>query len=343
MNLSDAYSEIQSRIDQVDFSGVWRGFRPIKYALYKDESCFFDGRSIKKPESFIANTSIEYNGEHIAIWDLSKETDDFDALAASIIHEMFHAYQNESGESRWPEENAALIRYRYSDDNISTKLREAEFMQGILIRNDASLFPGLLGMRSGRNREFPFEYDYESRVEQIEGSAKYVELCALAQINAEKGKAAWERTMAAIMEPERYFPIRIISYSVGAAFLACLKRCSCYDFESFTGLPFSRGVIGDVPAKSASTPRNPAVEFQLDRFNAETERIVQSALAKGTVVLTGRYPLYSLNVWDARWNGRYAVSSRFLAYRDGSEIKVLNGDFVAEMDDAFNLVKVFKQ
>lgn len=76
--------------------------------------CTMHHRSFKwadfsKTEEFLANTAICYQGRLIAIWCLSEEMD-LDILASKIIHEMFHAYQMECGESRFPEEVEALLK-----------------------------------------------------------------------------------------------------------------------------------------------------------------------------------------------------------------------------------------
>jgi len=103
LNLHREYNRIKERIDAIDFSALWEGFHPFRFALYNETECFFDGRYIEKTEEFHANTSIFYNGENIAIWKLTEEPTDIDSLAASIVHEMFHAFQNDCGEKRYPD------------------------------------------------------------------------------------------------------------------------------------------------------------------------------------------------------------------------------------------------
>ena len=58
MNLESLYFEVKKYIDQVDFSKLWRGFEPLKFALYTERECFFDGAYIEKSDAFLANTSI---------------------------------------------------------------------------------------------------------------------------------------------------------------------------------------------------------------------------------------------------------------------------------------------
>lgn len=48
MNLEKLYYEIKNYIDGIDFSRLWKGFKPLKFALYTDKECFFEGNYIEK-------------------------------------------------------------------------------------------------------------------------------------------------------------------------------------------------------------------------------------------------------------------------------------------------------
>lgn len=71
--LEKLFHEIKSLIDSVDFSELWRGFHPMKFALCDETRCFFDGEYVEKTDQFLANTSIFYQGEYIAIWNVMEE------------------------------------------------------------------------------------------------------------------------------------------------------------------------------------------------------------------------------------------------------------------------------
>ncbi len=45
-------------------------------------------------------------------------------LASKMIHEMFHGFQRENGESRFPDELDALYNYSYDACNLELKLIE---------------------------------------------------------------------------------------------------------------------------------------------------------------------------------------------------------------------------
>lgn len=343
MDLSVAWQELKQRIDYVDFSRLWRGFRQTKFAVYNDTACFFDGAYIEKTDAFLANTSILHNGEHIAIWYLVNEPKDWDQLSASIIHEMFHAHQNASGESRWPDEREALLRYHYSTENLSTKLHEAEIISNLL-KSDTSIdFESLLQIRKNRAQKHPYEYDYEARIEQIEGTANYVELRALEQLDPAKAKAKWDATLKSILDPSNYLPIRVVSYAIGALFLACIKKHTDFDFESFGDDPFAIKILEGIRPGAVPTQPSPAINAALKEYQTETNAIINKALSKNERVLEGKFPLIGLNIYNARWNGRYATSTYFLAYQDGGEMKTLYGDFIVELDTDYNILTAYRQ
>ena len=88
MNLEKLYDRVFDAISSLDYESIWQGFQPLKFALYDDENCFFDGAYIEKSDDFCANTAILYRGEQIAIWRVTNEPD-IPVLASEIVHEMF--------------------------------------------------------------------------------------------------------------------------------------------------------------------------------------------------------------------------------------------------------------
>ena len=345
MNMKTAYREVERRISGVSFSRLWPGFTPKKFALYNETDCVFDGQPVEKTTDFTANTAIEYRGETVAIWDLSGagEETDFDRLAASVIHEMFHAFQTASGESRWPNEIAALFDYEYSPENLSGKIREAALLGLALEEGGEEAFRQLLRHRKRRAERFPASYDYESRIEQIEGTAKYVEWKALTQISPEKGADFRRKMLEEIRKPENYLPIRVISYSVGAALLEAIDRYSAGDCFAFDEVPFAQKILSGVtPAEEEADP-DPALLRLIAAYKEETGRIIREALRRGEVVLEGAWPLGGLNVWDARREGEYITSRYFAAYSDAGETKSLSGDFVLEMGRDCIIRRIYRQ
>ena len=52
MNLEEKYRQVQEAIASLDFNRLWPGFKPLKFALYDEEKCFFDGHYIEKTDAF---------------------------------------------------------------------------------------------------------------------------------------------------------------------------------------------------------------------------------------------------------------------------------------------------
>ena len=100
MRLEALYHQVKQAISLLDFHRIWPGFAPLKFALYDQETCFFDGRYIPKTDEFCANTSISYQGEQIAIWMVAGEPD-ASVLASKLVHEMFHGFQTLQGWNCW--------------------------------------------------------------------------------------------------------------------------------------------------------------------------------------------------------------------------------------------------
>lgn len=353
MELAFVCRQVEDRLGWLDFSALFRGFSRFPFALYNNEKAYINGEYIDKPAGFLGNTSVLYNGAHTAIWQLGGEEWDFDVLTSKLAHEMLHAYQNAVGETRWADERAALVKYPHDAANVSARLEEAACMEICLSENAPEAFSRLLALRKARMERFPFAYDYEARIEQIEGTAHFVELAALKQLNGDKAKERWQRLFAELRDPKRYFPARSVTYLSGAAFIACLRKYTDFDTDAFTDAPFAVAALESV--RPCELPEiDPRVEAALADWRKEGREIVNRVMEKGETVLDGVYRLVAFNVYDAFWDGQYAVISHFLGYIEGTDLpqtdeelfaqmKFLHGDYVAELDGDLRLSRVWLQ
>ena len=359
-NLETVYRQLEEQITRVDFSALWKGFTPLKFAVYDDERVFFNGRFVEKTNAFTANTAIHYEGEYIAIWYLQEDPVEgsIETLASKIIHEMFHAFQLRNGEDRFPEDMEALLRYQYDTDNICTRYREAALLRALFDkendRDEASQkerFMQLLTLRAARKERFPYEYDYEARTEQIEGSANYVELQALEQLSPEKAEEERMRLLASMEDVSRCFPIRPLCYASGAFLLELLHRerfraCIASDFdpEAFTDIPFADSMLQGIAPAGTLPEADEALVKQLKGFHAETEALIEKTLEKNEVLLEGDYPLVSPNVYDARYRAPYITSRFFVAYKDeNEETQVIREPMLLiETDGNLSIKKVYR-
>lgn len=327
MNLEMQYIQVNKAVSSLNFESIWSGFKPLKFALYDAEKCFFDGHYIEKTDAFCANTSIIYEGEQIAIW-MVQEVLNNAILTSKIVHEMFHGYQSIMGWSCWPNELEALYHYQYDAENLSIKLRENDLLLDLTDCFDDSALRELLTLRKMRSVKYPYEFSYESKVEEIEGTANYVEWQVLKQLDESMAKELVNEMRSLITNPKYLFPIRIPSYFTGALMINALrghrqseaflsaKDIECYDVF----FPEKEAVFGSVMRA-------------IEEFHQETESIIKYALEKNLIVLNGPFELTGVNVYNARcWHG-FIMSTHFVTYRDGEEDRMLKGNFVIKMKD----------
>lgn len=344
MDLQALYNSVSLKISTLNHDEFWPGFSPVKFALYSDSECFFHGNYIEKTDDFCANCAIRYNQEYIAIWHVMGDMD-MDVLTSKIVHEMFHAYQFTKGWDCFPDEMDALTTYRYFAKNLNGKLYESELIISLAEEFDANKYKELLALRKYRSESFPYEYQYESKVEEIEGTANYVEWMALKQLDENKANAFFERMKNSLMKPEHYFPIRISSYSIGALMIYVARLAGTYQYEDcerpfgnrliktkgIEDTPFDKSRIDDI-----------AMIKEIDSYNVETKRIIKEAITKNEILLEGPLELVGVNIYDARHLDEYITSRFFLAYRENNNIKVKNGNFVIRMRDGKTIDLVYR-
>ncbi len=344
MNLEALYYRVRDTISSLDFGHIWPGFEPLKFALYDDKTCFFDGRYIEKTNDFCANTSIVYGGEQIAIWMVQEELE-IPVLTSKIVHEMFHGYQRIMGWDCWPNELEALYRYEYDAENLALKIRENELLLSLLDRPCDTALLELLSHRKWRSIRFPYEFSYETKVEEIEGTANYVEWQVLKQLDANKANELTGQMRRLLTNPEYLFPIRISSYFTGALMIHALRGAGRYCFDT-AERPAILAELKDVDPSDGDFPgaadviRNAADAVAV--FNEETDAIIRAALQKNQVVLNGPLELTGVNVYNARCRNGFITSTYFLMYREDNADKMLFGNFVIKMQDEKTIATVYR-
>ncbi|MBR5742272.1 MAG: hypothetical protein IKX85_00610 [Clostridia bacterium] len=344
MDLKLLHGKVAETLSQLDFEAVWPGFTPLRFALFDQEKCFFDGRYVEKTDAFCANTSILYEGEQIATWMAAEELE-IPVLTSKIVHEMFHGFQTQKGWNCWPNELEALFAYEYDPGNLGLKLRENELMLSLLDRFDAALLSELLLLRKKRSLDYPRQFSYEIRTEEIEGTANYVEWRALSQLDEKKADELTERMRADMTAPERLFPIRISCYWSGALMINALLGAGLYRFEP-DARPAILSVLKDVePFADAFPGKEECVRRASDAVNAfreETGSMIRTALDRNEIVLTGPLELGFVNIYDARYSEGFLTTTYFLMYRENGEEKMLPGNYVIRMLDEKTIGTVYR-
>ncbi len=344
MKLNDLYSKLAEIISNLDYESIWYGFKPLKFALYDDENCFFDGSYIEKTDAFCANTSVSYNGEQIAIWKVDGEIKTT-VLASKIVHEMFHGYQTVQGWNCSANEMEALCRYEYSAENLTLKLRENDLLLSLLDGSDEAALRELMAHRKLRSEIYPYEYSYESKVEEIEGTATYVEWMVLKQLDEREAKVLTNRMRTVMTKPEYLLPIRISGYYTGALMINALSSAGIYPFAAADRPVGISALKAVTPSDGVFTGKDMIfrnVSDAVDAFNKKSEEIIRSVLERNEVVLNGPLELVCVNIYDARFYKGYITSRYFLLYRDEAGEKTIYGNYVIKLSDDKTISCVYR-
>lgn len=338
-DLKQLYYEIKDYIDKVDFTKLWKGFKPFKFALYNENECFFDGEYIKKTDAFIANTAINFNGEVIAIWNVIEDVNPI-VLASKMIHEMFHGYQMVNNESRFPDELDALYHYQYNDENLSIKLEENKLLISLLDKFEKNSFNKLLEYRKYRLDKYHYEYLYEARIEQIEGTANYIEINVLKQLSIDLYLEKLKELKNRLVNKGCFLPIRILCYDIGALLLMVLKDNNISFNGDFNEEAFAFSLVKDIEKKDIDYKLSFSEE--INQYFNRAKAIINKAVSNNDIVVEGNYDILGVNVYNAIYYDHYIISIYFLMYGKKDESKIEYGNFVIESKEDKKLTKVYR-
>jgi len=341
LNLVSLYFEVKANIDRVRFDELWQGFAPFKFALYDADKCFFNGSFMKKPATFVANTSVLYEGEYIAIWHVMEPMNPT-VLATKIIHEMFHAFQNVRGDTRFPNELEALSKYRYDEVNLSLKYEENKILLGLMEDFNLEAYSNFLAYRSSRREKFPYEFGYEASVEEVEGVAQYVELNALKQLSGELYAKSIERLKKRVLVAEDIFPVRVRCYDVGAILFQVLIDNHLLEFKEHTNVLSADRLLADIQESNIETILNPGIIEGLNKYRSSTLEMIQKGINEGVLIEEGELEVLGVNFYNARYAEGNIISTYFVWYRKDGQENLRYGDFLIQLDKQNKGSKIFQ-
>lgn len=329
MNLLELQTIISKKMSTIDYIKLWPNFKQYKIALYDDQNVYMNGSIFPKTSLFIGNTSILYQNEHIGIWYITKDIDK-DVLTSKLIHETFHAFQAEHNESRYPNELTSLLTYQYRADNLSIKRLENNLIVTLIDLFDEETFRQLIELRSMRKQFYPVEYEYESRIEQIEGLANYIELESLKQLNVDLYEQKLTQMKHSILDPKNLIPIRIISYDIGALLIKIIVTNKLGMNDSF-----SKTLFFDPFLCKPSIPIPYTIDTILSKlvtdYHEDLLKVIEYTLATQSPVLSGHYKLLGLNVYDAKSIDGYILTTYFFMYEQEGASKLMQGNYLLKM------------
>ena len=223
MKISKIYKEIDGILNKLDFERLWKGFKRYNFALYNDEIVCFGDNCIAVDNRFLGNTAIDYNGEKIAIWKVSaKDFENLNVLASNIVHEMFHAFQFENNESRFPNDLKGLNK-AFDIEYYGMKKQEGILLVNAIKTDNMKLriseLEKIITLREKRAELYRDSTEYEFSIETVEGTAEYVGTKALKNIDKEEYEKRIHKYMEMIVDNKMIFDTRRYSYFYGTLLL----------------------------------------------------------------------------------------------------------------------------
>ncbi len=228
MGMRNLYQRIDKILNEIKWNEIWEGFHRYPYALYNEETVWLESEEISYTHEFLGNTSIAWNGGYLAIWFVSlDEKEDAEELAAGIVHEMFHAFQLEAGEMRYPN-NLEILNYPINAENFTIKYMENILLAKAYMTNKVQQKSKLLSqfafLRKKREQLYGNAIYNEYLTETLEGMAEYAGLSALKQINEDKFRIKINYYINCLKEKsEAMFDIRKISYYSGVVLMLTIS------------------------------------------------------------------------------------------------------------------------
>lgn len=331
INLSATYAQIKDKLDTIAFHELWPGFRRYDFALYNDTQVVLNDEILPKTDEFLANTAILYKGKYTAIWYLTEETD-IEILTSKIVHEMFHAYQTEHKESRFPNELEALLKYEYSPEYLNIKYQENVLLASLCKSYDGAKFEEFLSLRKRRKTQFPYQYNYECSVEVIEGSAQYVELKVLNTFSHEKYMKAQDRCLQRIRDINNLMPVRISCYDTGAMLLkVCLENSLTVNTSvgKSTEYLLIDAIFDNIQGSTQIFADSEIDDFYhagIGAFRNKIDLIVEGCKP----IVEGEFDLIGVNVYSAQYLDGYIYTEYLLIYKADEPI-TLYGNYLLKM------------
>ena len=341
MDLLNTYNNVITKLKHIDYQKLWPNFHLYSVALYNEDTVCYKGKLIPKTPEFLANTSIKYNNEMIGIWFLQNEMD-LDVLTSKLVHETFHAFQNDQNEARFPNEIEALLTYNYSETNLSIKFEENKLIVELVDSFDQEKFNKLMRLRKQRMELFPYEFHYEMSIEQIEGTANYIELEVLKQLDITKYNNKLSQMKNELLNLKNLRPIRIVSYSIGGLLIKLLIDHHLDIHFNFDENFYLDHLLKKTKSSQIHVPVSHDIQQILDDYDQTTKRYLDHSIKDENLVLKGDFELLGVNVYNARVKGNHVITEYFLMYKDHTKETILNGNYVIKLNEDHKIAEVYK-
>lgn len=333
----ELYRNIQEKLDTLDFNMLSPGFHMFDFALYNKESVVLNNEIFPYSEKFIGNTTINYNGNQIAIWDMKYQVDNINIFTSKIVHEMFHAYQIENRETRFPNEFDGIY-YQYTYENMIWKIQETKLLIEAYNKESIELFYQFISSRNERKKSFPKEVEYENKVETVEGLARLMELKTLNQLDRKLEKMQIEETISYVANEENFFPIRKVLYYIGSLIVLAANKLGIEYQEDDTKTVVDWFEANEFDKTVLNT--NQVITNVIDKYHKANELLVKAFFNQDLEVIediriTGLDPMNTIK------HNEYLFFNHFVRVKSDKSEKNYFGSSCIKLNNETNKHKLY--
>lgn len=319
--LQSMYQAVSSRLARVPFAQIWPGFSPGAFALYQGQLACIAGALQPRPQSFLGNTALPWQGGYLAIWELEGEEDP-DHLAANLVHELFHVYQFTCRESRFPQDIPLLLSPA-PPSSLASRMQEGALLARAVTADPSTALECLSQFCAlRRQRQDSPEWEQECLVETAEGMAEFADLSALEALAPEKYRAQLDRSRAILQNPGPLLAdTRRMAYYSGALLLLGAQRAGLELRHSLSGqskplfsfLDRQFSQLPPVPLEQAALEAAAAVAAAQESAHRET---LDRFFAASPSCQRGRFRICGYDPMNQFILDRKLYCSHFLALSD---------------------------
>ena len=251
------------------------------------------------------------------------------ALAANMAHEMFHCFQFDEGERRFPDD-LRLLNAPVEPDFYRLKLAENRALAAACRTGEKEELLRFAALRNERARRFPHVTAEEWKTETIEGTAETVCLRALRVLDPTRYTETRERYLAKLEnELPLLFDARRLCYYTGTVLCLALEQLGLPLRNEFTGATLyeqncpTETLCADAPEEAALTALF-TEHIQKQQALIEAHRQAH-AFIPCEAAICGYDPMNMFRV------GQQLYCSHFLFIHQGETTRRLDGPVLAQL------------
>ena len=329
MELLSQFQAVSAQLDRLDFAALYPEYHRFPFALYNEEQVCLEGQLFPWDDRFLGNTSIEYEGQRIAIWSVALDPLPPVSLAASMAHEMFHCFQFEQGERRFPDD-LRLLNAPTERDFYRLKLAENRALAAACRTGDAAEFRRFAALRNERAARFPQIAAEEWKAETIEGTAETVCLRALRVLDPTQYAETQERYLAKLENDlPLLFDARRLCYYTGTVLCLALERLGLPLYNDFTDTTLYEQ-NRPTEALCADAPEEAALTALFTEHTQKQQALIEAhrqahAFIPCEAAICGYDPMNMVRL------GQALYCSHFLFIRQGETTHRLDGPVLAQL------------